>query len=122
MPGAQGGGQDIIHVWSDVAQNTAQCWPKLAQKGLKMIQIWLTVQRLLGQRYTPDFRVVDNYLFIARKGATGASLPQVATVQVFIGRGRGPGFYEEAGVITRASCNWRRKVNWVCLIFLPPAL
>lgn len=44
----------------------------------------------------------------------------MATVQVFTGREeRGPKFYEDAGVTTRASWNWWRKVKRV---FLPPAL
>lgn len=74
----------------------------------------------LGQRYIPVCRSHRQLFIYCREGhlqswfSLEASLPWMATVQVFTGRReKGLGFYSEAGVTTRASWNRRRKVKWV---------
>ena len=76
----------------------------------------------LGQGCTPDYRSHRQVFIFHREGQStelaptlplGPSPPWMATVQVFTGREEsGPGFYEEAGVTTRASWNRRREVIW----------
>lgn len=58
-------------------------------------------------------------LFVERGTVYRAGSHTLAETQVFTGREEsGPRFYEEAGVTTRASWNWRRKAKKVLFFFL----